>query len=99
MHAVFTNLRNVVVEIEHRSSYHKIIFRGEDLDMVEFSLTYKFDTYSMIVTGADDNTPLNSNLLTDCRRLEATQKSVEATFLTSDHKRIKIKWEFVDRLD
>lgn len=99
MHAVFTNLRNVVVEIEHHSSYHKIIFRGEDLDMVEFSLTYKFDTYSMTVTGADDNTPLNSNLLTDCRRLEATQKSVEATFLTSDRKRIKIKWEFVDRLD
>lgn len=99
MHAVFTNLRNVTVEIEHSSSYHKIIFRGEDLDAVEFSLKYKFATYSMTVTGVNDNTPLDSNLLTDCRRLEATKKSVEATFLTSDRKRIKIKWEFVDRLD
>ena len=95
MHAVFTNLRNVTVEVEHRS----IIFRGEDLDTVEFLLKYEFATYSITVTGADDNTPLDSNLLTDCRRLEATKKSVETTFLTSDNKRIKIKWEFVDRLD
>lgn len=98
MHAVFTNLRNVVAETDLHSS-RQMTFRGEDSDMVGFSLTYKFDTCSMTVTGMNDNIPLNSDLLADCCRLEATKKSVEATFLTSDNKRVKIKWEFVDRLD
>lgn len=98
MHAVFTSLRDFFVETEIYLS-RQMTFRGKDSDMVGFSLTYKFDTYSMTVTGMNDNIPLNSDLLTDCRRLEATKKSVEATFLTPDNKKIKIKWEFADRLD
>lgn len=99
MHVLFINPRSVLVEVESHFSGGKITFRGEDSSGIEFSLTYSFANYTMTVTDANDNTWFRENILTDCRRLEATENSVKATFRDPDNKRIKIEWKFIDRVD